>query len=88
MMRETRVLRNVVVTDSKTRQRVEIDVDVEVDIGWIAQELAGKAYNNKSRRSGAMRGLVEVRMRGTKATPVKTTYPEIEAFAKAMAKET
>ena len=87
-MIERRILRNVVVYDRKTKHQVEVDLDVEIAVDLIAQELAGKAYNNKSRKSGALRGLVEVRMRGTKATPVRTTYPEIQAFAEALAKET
>ena len=70
-MKDARILRNVPVWDSKTKQWVEIDLDVEVDIHWIAHQLAPKAYNNKARRSSALHGLVEVRMRGTKATPVK-----------------
>jgi hypothetical protein len=73
-MKETRILRNVVVYDRKLKQQVEIDVDVEVDIDWIARELAAKAYNNKSqnnvRKARALHGLVEVRLRGTKATPL------------------
>jgi len=70
-MKETRTLRNVLVWDSKTRQRVEIDIDVEVDVDWIAQHLAPKAYHNKNRKSCALHGMVEVRMRGTKVVPVK-----------------
>jgi hypothetical protein len=70
-MKEARVLRNVIVYDRKTRQRVEIDLDVEVDINWIGQQLAAKAYNNNNRKSQALHGLVEVRVRGTKATPVE-----------------
>jgi len=70
-MKETRTLRNVVVWDNKTRQRVEIDVDVEIDVHWIGQQLATKAYNNRNRKSCALHGLVEVRMRGTKATQIK-----------------
>jgi hypothetical protein len=69
-MKEARVLRNVIVYDRKAHQRVEIDVDVEVDVNWIAHELAGRAYNNKARKSQALHGLVEVRVRGTKATPL------------------
>jgi hypothetical protein len=69
-MKDTRVMRNVIVWDRKTQSRVEIDLDVEVDIQWIAEQLAPKAYNNKSRKARALHGLVEVRMRGTKATPV------------------
>jgi len=72
-MKDARILRNVPVWDSKTKQWVEIDLDVEVDIHWIAHQLAPKAYNNKARRSSALHGLVEVRMRGTKATPVRET---------------
>jgi hypothetical protein len=72
-MKESRTLRNVIVWDSKTRQRMEIDLDVEIDIHWIAQHLASKAYNNKSRKALALHGLVEVRMRGTKATPIRET---------------
>jgi hypothetical protein len=70
-MKETRVLRNVIVYDRKTRQSVEIDVDVEVDVNWIGQQLALKAYNNRARKSQALHGLVEVRVRGTKATPLR-----------------
>jgi hypothetical protein len=74
-MKETRILRNVVVWDNKLKQRVEIDVDVEVDLHWIGQQLAAKAYNNKSqnnvRRTRALHGLVEVRVRGTKALPIR-----------------
>ena len=70
-MKEARILRNVVVYDCKTKQPVEIDLDVEIDIYWIAHELAGRAYNNKARKSQALHGLVEVRVRGTKATPVE-----------------
>ena len=73
-MKETRIVRGVAVYDRKTKQTVEIDVDVEVDLHWIGQQLAAKAYNNKSqnnvRKTRALHGLVEVRMRGTKATPV------------------
>jgi hypothetical protein len=70
-MKETRILRNVPVWDRKAQQVVQIDVDVEVDIGWIGQQLALKAYNNNNRKSQALHGLVEVRVRGTKATPVE-----------------
>jgi len=70
-MKETRTLRNVVVWDNKTRQRVLIDVDVVIDVHWIGQLLATKAYNNRHHKSRAMHGLVEVRMRGTKTTPLK-----------------
>ena len=70
-MKETRILRNVVVWDRKAQQAVEIDVDVEFDIGWIAKLLATKAYNNSRRRSRALNGLVEVAMRGTKVTPIR-----------------
>jgi hypothetical protein len=70
-MKEARVLRNVRVVDRKTGRNVEIDLDVEVDIHWIAHQLAVKAYNNKARKSQALHGLVEVRVRGTKATPVE-----------------
>ena len=69
-MKETRILRNVVVWDNKTRHRVEIDLDVEVDIDGIAHQLAPKAYRNKKHRSRAFDGFIEVRMRGTKATPM------------------
>ena len=69
-MKESRVLRNVIVWDRKAQQSVEIDVDVDIDINWIAQQLAAKAYNNKKRKSGALHGLVEVRVRGAKATPI------------------
>jgi hypothetical protein len=70
-MKDARILRNVPVWDSKTKQWVEIDLDVEVDVNWIAHQLAPKAYNNKARKSQALHGLVEVRVRGTKATPVE-----------------
>jgi hypothetical protein len=69
-MKETRILRNVRVVDRKTGRNVEIDLDVEVDINWIGQQLAVKAYNNKARKARALHGLVEVRLRGTKATPI------------------
>ena len=74
-MKESRIIRNVTVWDRKAGQVVEIDLDVEVDIHWIAHELAAKAYNNMSRKARAMRGLVEVRMRGTKATPIREKVP-------------
>jgi hypothetical protein len=69
-VKESRILRNVLVWDAKTRQRFEIDLDVQIAVDLIAQQLALKAYNNKSRRTRALGGLVEVRMRGTKATPL------------------
>jgi hypothetical protein len=69
--KESRTLRNVVVWDRRLQQRVEIDIDVDVDIHWIANQLAAKAYNNNNRKSKALHGLVEVRVRGTKATPIK-----------------
>ena len=73
-MKETRTLRNVVVWDDKTKQRVQIDLDVDVDINWIGQQLASRAYNSRTktnvRRATALHGLVEVRMRGTKAIPL------------------
>jgi hypothetical protein len=72
-MKESRTLRNVRVVDRNTGRNVEIDLDVEIDIYWIAHQLAVKAYNNKSRKARALHGLVEVRMRGTKATPVRET---------------
>jgi hypothetical protein len=68
--KESRILRNVLVWDRKAQTNVQIDVDVDVDVHWIAQQLALKAYNNKKRKSSALHGLVEVRVRGTKATPV------------------
>ena len=70
-MIESRILRNVVVWDRRTQHDVEIDLDVDVDIHWIAQQLAAKAYNNRCRKSSALHGLVEVRVRGTKATPIR-----------------
>lgn len=66
-MKETRVLRNVIVYDRKLKRQVEIDLDVEADLNWIGQQLAAKAYNNKKRKSSVLHGLVEVRIRGTKA---------------------
>jgi hypothetical protein len=70
-MKDARILRNVRVVDRKTKTSVLIDLDVEVDINWIGQQLAPKAYNNKARKSQALHGLVEVRVRGTKATPIE-----------------
>ena len=70
-MKEARVLRNVRVVDRKTGRNVEIDLDVYIDLDWIGHQLAPKAYNNKARKSQALHGLVEVRVRGTKATPVE-----------------
>jgi hypothetical protein len=70
-MMDARILRNIRVWDRKTQTSVLIDLDVEVDINYIAQQLAPKAYNNKARKSQALHGLVEVRVRGTKATPVE-----------------
>ena len=70
MTKESRTLRNVVVWDRKAETAVLIDVDLDVDIHWIGQQLALKAFNNKKRRSSALHGLVEVRIRGTKATPI------------------
>lgn len=70
-MKETRILRNVLVYDRKAKQSVEIDLDVEIAIELIAHQLAAKAYNNKTRKSRVLHGLVEVRMRGTKATPIQ-----------------
>ena len=70
-MKEARVLRNIRVWDRKAQTSVLIDLDVEVDINWIGQQLAAKAYNNNNRKSQALHGLVEVRVRGTKATPVE-----------------
>ena len=77
------MMRNVIVWDRKTQQHVEIDLDVEVDIHWIGQQLAAKAYNNKSqnnvRKARALNGLVEVRVRGTKATPVNDKHQKVPA---------
>ena len=70
-MKDARILRNVRVVDRKTKTSVLIDLDVEIDVNWIGQQLAAKAYNNKARKSSALHGLVEVRVRGTKATPVE-----------------
>ena len=70
-MIETRILRNVAVWDNRTKHRVEIDLDVMIDIAGIASGLASKAYNNSSRKSRALNGLVEVAMRGTKVTPIR-----------------
>ena len=70
MTKESRTLRNVVVWDRKAKKDVLIDVDLDVDMHWIGQQLALKAYNNKKRKASALHGLVEVRRRGTKATPV------------------
>lgn len=69
-MKETRVMRNVRVWDEKAGRGVLIDLDVEVDLHWIGEQLASRAYNNKERKASALHGLVEVRMRGTKAIPV------------------
>jgi hypothetical protein len=80
-MKETRILRNVVVWDPKAQQAVEIDLDVEVDLDWIGQQLAPKAYKNKARRSSALHGLVEVRVRGTKATPLANLAKPLSAMA-------
>ena len=71
MTKESRTLRNVVVWDRKTKKDVVVDFDVDVDIHLIGQQLAFKAYNSAKRKSSALSGLVEVRVRGTKATPVK-----------------
>jgi hypothetical protein len=70
-MKETKILRNVIVWDSRAQTSVEIDLDVEIDTYWIAQQLAPKAFNNKKRKTRALHGLVEVRVRGTKATPIR-----------------
>jgi hypothetical protein len=70
-MKEARTLRDIRVWDRKAQTSVLIDLDVEVDINWIGQQLAAKAYNNNNRKSQALHGLVEVRVRGTKATPVE-----------------
>jgi hypothetical protein len=72
-MMDARILRNIRVWDRKTQTSVliDLDVEVEVDINYIGQQLAPKAYNNKARKSQALHGLVEVRVRGTKATPVE-----------------
>jgi hypothetical protein len=80
-MKETRIVRGVIVWDHKAQQAVEIDLDVEIDIHWIAQQLGPKAYNNKKRRSSALHGLVEVRMRGTKATPIAALAKPLSAMA-------
>ena len=68
-MKETRILRNMRVWDRLAGRSVLIDLDVDIDMFWIANQLASKAYNNKSRKARALNGLVEVRMRGTKAVP-------------------
>jgi hypothetical protein len=70
-MKDARILRDIRVWDRKTQTSVLIDLDVEVDVNWIGQQLAAKAYNNKARKSSVLNGLVEVRVRGTKATPVE-----------------
>jgi hypothetical protein len=70
-MMDARILRNIRVWDRKTQTSVLIDLDVEVDINYIGQQLAARAYNNKARKSQALHGLVEVRVRGTKATPIE-----------------
>lgn len=70
-MKDARVLRDIRVWDRKAQTSVLIDLDVEVDINWIGQQLAARAYNNKARKSQALHGLVAVRVRGTKATPVE-----------------
>ena len=70
-MKETRIIRGVHVWDRKAKRTVVIDVDVEIDPVFVAHELAGRAYNNKRRKSSVLCGVVEVRMRGTKATPVR-----------------
>jgi hypothetical protein len=71
-MKETRILRNIPVYDRKAQRSVLIDLDVEVDVDWIGRQLAARAYNNNNRKSQALHGLVEVRVRGTKATPVES----------------
>ena len=75
-MKETRILRNVIVYDRKSKQQVEIDLDVELDPHWIGEQLAARAYNSKARKSRALHGLVEVRVRGTKAVPLASRVHE------------
>lgn len=70
-MIDRHIIRGVKVWDNKTKHAVEIDLDVMIHVGDLAQRLGNKAYNNRSRKSRALDGLVEIRVRGTKATPVK-----------------
>ena len=74
-MIDRHIIRGVKVWDNKTRHAVEIDVDVTIHVGELARRLGGKAYNNSRRKSGVLNGVVEVAMRGTKATPVKERIP-------------
>jgi hypothetical protein len=80
-MKETRIVRGVQVWDRKARQSVEIDLDVEIAVDLIGHELAAKAYNNRARRSRALHGLVEVRMRGAKITPLAALAKPLSAMA-------
>ena len=59
------------VWDNETKHFVFIDLDVMIHVGELAQRLGEKAYNNSRRKSRALGGVVEVAMRGTKATPVR-----------------
>ena len=74
-MIDRHIVRNVIVWDNKTKHAVEIDLDVMIHVGELARRLGDKAYNNRSRKSRALDGVVEVAMRGTKATPVREKVP-------------
>ena len=74
-MIDRHIIRDVIVWDNKTKHAVEIDLDVMIHVGELARRLGGKAYNNRSRKSRALDGVVEVAMRGTKATPVREKVP-------------
>jgi hypothetical protein len=65
------IIRGVKVWDNRTKHAVEIDVDVMIHIGELARRMGDKAYNNRSRKSRALDGAVEVGVRGAKATPVR-----------------
>jgi hypothetical protein len=72
-MIDRHIIRGVKVWDNKTKHAVEIDLDVTIHVGELARRLGDKAYNNSGRKSRALSGVVEVKMRGTKATPIRET---------------
>lgn len=59
-----RIVENIRVYDRRTKSYLSIDVDVEVDVRALAEQLAVKAYSNKSRKTSLAFGKVCVSVRG------------------------
>jgi hypothetical protein len=63
-----RIVESIRVYDRRTKGYISIDVDVEVDVRALAEQLAVKAYSNKSGKTSLAFGKVRVSVRGPSKT--------------------